>query len=179
MPNMPGEMSKGDILQDLDALLSDPPRRDALLADMEARTPANQPQYSLASLAVKHGLVVAGSPAANHLANDWFGPNWWTHMTGQEKEDTVRAGLIVACREAKTRQIPIDCYWVCALHGMPPEKMQVTISWSDRQVTVILLTPKPPVMLHDAVGDPIKIIVWENGQLQVHDLITNTRERVQ
>jgi hypothetical protein len=26
----------------------------------------------------------------------------------------------------------------------------------------------------DAVGDPIKIVAWERGPLELHDLITNT-----
>lgn len=178
MPTMPGEMSKGEILQDLDKLLSDPPRRDALFDDLDDKTAGGAWTYSLAKLAVKHGLVVANSDAEKHLANDWFGTAWWNHMSPLQKEDTVRAALSVAIREAQKRNLPIDCYWVCALHGMPPAKLQVTISWSDRQVTLILLTPKPPVLMADAVGDPIKIVAWERGPLELHDLITNTYQPI-
>jgi hypothetical protein len=181
MPTMPGEMSKGEILQDLDRLINDRPVRKEMLADLEARDPiTDRPQYTIPEIAVRVGLVRAGSKEEKHLANDWFGTSWWNKsMTPEEKDHTVRAGLCVAINEADLRDLPIDCYWVCALHGKPEEKMQVTISWSEHQVTLILLTADPPIEDMEAVGDPIKIVAWERGPLELHNLRTNTYEQLQ
>jgi hypothetical protein len=73
---------------------------------------------------------------SNHWLNDATDEGWW-----QDKhvEDIMRAGFIQAIRQAKGAGKPIETWWVCANE----DQFQIYICEGDRQITVIVFTPKP------------------------------------
>jgi hypothetical protein len=162
MPTMPKDLSKPNILKNLDGVLGNPARRTALAQDLKAIPPT-----SLVALAIKYGIVAAGSAEEVHLKNDWFGPNWWSTadshgpgMTPDNKEELVRGALIVACEDATKQNKPVDTYWLCRPRGYGSGNalLDASVSWSSKQVTLLLITPMPPNQPPPTWGDPIRYI---------------------
>jgi len=155
MPGMPEVMAKPLMLERLDEVLSDPARRDAYMNDLESGG-------DLLTVSKAHGIVVTPLEE-RHMREDWF-RTWWPKAQlhpGGIKE-IMRRGFMLAIEEARQRKLPVDCYWVCdPAHeehapghgehtnggGHKPEdgEVEVSISWSAYQITLILQTPHPPV----------------------------------
>ncbi len=122
------------------------------------------PAGNLADLGEARGAFTKAE--ADHLRNDWF-KAWWPNA--QPVEPIIREGLITAMKvaihkpgeveedewEEREEPLPIDFYWVChpghskaspeqsstAPPSSPDDRVEVTVSWSDHQVTVIIHTP--------------------------------------
>ncbi len=171
MTQMPGTMSKGTIFENLDRLLSDPAKHDAILAALDGPTP-------LAELGVKFGVLTQDEKV--HVEQHWFGEHgWWPKAQAGvgAVEQILRAGLKMAVQEARAHQLPVDTYWIChpgkhgvalpaKLQGTEDQHVEATCCWSDKQVTIIFHTPEPLGEPVHKVPEHIKQIAWEDGKLQ-------------
>jgi hypothetical protein len=59
---------------------------------------------------------------------------------------------------------PLDCYWMC--HPYAPDEIRAYVSWSERQVNLIIYTPLPTDfgVLGEAErseAEPILAIEWD------------------
>jgi len=174
MPTMPEVLAKGPILINLDTVLADPNKRAAL------KVALGNTALDLPTIARQHKIAKTDEEE-QHLRDDWFGAGdsggkWW--LGAQPVARIVRKALIDAIqRSEELGGLPFDCYWVCDPgHGdhehaeTSPEKevVEITTSWTDRQMTFIIFTPHPPtrVDVHpDNVLENILITKVENGSL--------------
>jgi len=142
---MPEVVAKPLMLERLDEVLNDPVRRARFKKDLQSKR-------GLVDIAADHGIAKTALEK-RHLREDWFG-KWWPmaqmHPGGVEK--VMGEGLIAAAEEAEKRRLPVDSYWCCDpghehhKNGQKPEdgEVEVTVSWSKYQITLILQTPHPP-----------------------------------
>jgi len=173
MPGMPEVMAKPLMLERLDEVLSQRDRRNRFLNDLRSGR-------RLIDVAIDH-RIARSAVEKRHLREDWF-RSWWpaaqAHPGGVEA--VMRSGLIAAIEEAKRRQLPVDCYWVCdpghGAHahgdhnGHPhPEdgEVEVTVSWSRSQITFILQTPHPPV---ESRAGPVNEPIWVIKRMPDHSV---------
>jgi hypothetical protein len=149
-----GNVSKGYLLQRLDALSQDRSKLSQLLNDLH-----NAPD-DLAGIYHKHGILRTAEEIS-HIRHHWCAA-WWPHS--QPVEPIIRRGFItameVALRDPKTNRerephLPIDTYWIfypgSSTQSVGPggspggqPSVEVAITWSEQQVTLILLSPEPP-----------------------------------
>ena len=162
MPGMPEVMAKPLMLERLEKILSNPTRRANFANDLRSGR-------RLIDIAIDHKIAI--TPAEKrHLRVDWFSQQngWWrtaqAHPGGVEA--VFREGLIAAAEEAEQRGKPVDCYWVCdpgheshsnGHHDPEDGEVEVTVSWSKKQITFILQTPHPPV---PALTGPVMEPIW-------------------
>jgi hypothetical protein len=75
----------------------------------------------------------------------------------------LHLGLLQACDQALAGTIPkpLDCYWVCA-----GSYLEVVPCESKEQVTVLILTPPPPISGFGATFGPLENI-WVARHLSV------------
>ena len=75
----------------------------------------------------------------SHVEDEFFGKKWWPEIP--HKEDIVREGYLKAMKLslAHVTQKSVVTYWIA---GVP--KFEVMVAESDHQITLFLLTPKPP-----------------------------------
>jgi hypothetical protein len=97
-----------------------------------------KPGVSLLELGLQHGYVTSAHDA-QHLLNDWFDPEdgWWRELP--ENESVLRKGLIKAGEILVRHKLPVDCYW---LRG--GDRIQLIITKSAHQITVVFVSPPPP-----------------------------------
>ena len=182
---MPDIISKGPLLKKLEDRYKDP---DKLRLGLEAlRKLPVWPAGNLADLGKDRGA--SNQKEADHLSSDWF-KDWWPNA--QPVEPIVRKGLITAMEVAirdpddtkdRNEPLPIDVYWVChpghsgtspeqssaAPPSSPDDRVEVTVSWSDKQVTLIIHTPEPPPRPGRPVpplnvDEPIYIVKRKKGE---------------
>jgi hypothetical protein len=101
----------------------------------------------------RHAGVTAKE--ADYLHEYWFDPNWadpnsecwWREK--QPIEPIIRQGLITAIDVAtqdpdtgakRAQALPIDSYWIYSGYN----QFEVIVTWTDHQVTRMILTPPPP-----------------------------------
>ena len=122
----------------------------------------------------KHKLLT--TPAeVSHLRDEWFFA-WWP--LAQPVEPIVREGVITAIEVAfrepdassdRPTPLPIDSYWVCHPGHSPDEAsgdmeagrgaVEVSVSWSAQQVTMLIHTPDSPYEEHILTGqEPIYVV---------------------
>ena len=161
MPPSMTQITKGPIIERLEDLMNDATKRQEVLIDLEGQTP-------LADLAAKYG-VAQTQREADHLRNEWFGAWWPEAQAGVGAVDQiVRAGLATALREAISRDVRVDIYWV--FRPSERESVDAAVCWSDDQVTLLVQTPKPAPGSQLPHTDPIKMLVWEQGKVNAIDL---------
>jgi len=142
---MPGIVAKGQIVRALDAVLDDRAKRAELHTRLSAKESNGAFAESLIEIASDSNLFGLSRQEVQHLKEDWFalqGSYWPRH---QPTAIVVRLGLIQAIEVARRTEPnqedwPIDCYWVCT-----GDAFQVTACAGPGQITVMLLTPPPPV----------------------------------
>ena len=166
--SMPEVIAKAPTLKRLDALSKQVGKLKPFLDDL-----LTSPE-ELPIIAYKH-KVATTADEVSHLRNDWFFA-WWPD--DQPVEPIVRAGLITAievclrepgAKADRAKPLPIDSYWVC--HPAPSENaaggeyktesppVEVSVTWSDQQVTMIIYTPEPPYMEDVLTGkEPIIVV---------------------
>lgn len=181
---MPEMMSKGPILKKLDARYKNPG-----LAALQARLATLQPQNANLGTLMQ-SIPAFTAPELNHVCDDWFnrnGQGWWPHI--QPIEPMIRHGLITAI-EAAIRVpgasvdrpepgLPIVFYWICHTgHSNPPaphkpgadDAVEVAVSWSEQQVTLVIHTPDPPQRDPLTGTDPIFVVKRiPNRSITVHE----------
>lgn len=135
-------LGKGPFLRAIDGLWRGfgSAQKHAVLHSLEAASGAGQRLLELAA------SLQLGTPAdLQHLARDWFG-GWWTGS--QPIEPILRVGLIQALRlalfdpgsgERRENPLPIESLWLSGV-----DRVEVGISASEHQVTLLLLTPPVP-----------------------------------
>jgi hypothetical protein len=158
MADIVGNITKGPLLYYLDQLS----RSDASLSRLGALLAALeqlQPTYrGLVDVFQQH-LFLDYDPARmealnNYLRRYWFDEvqGWWRPQ--QPIEPVFCQGLIKALREAidnpitvedpaqgkRLKALPIDSYWIVV-----GERFEMTICRSLQQVTLLILTPNPPI----------------------------------
>ena len=133
---LPLSIQKGPTFQKLDTLSRDRDRRRAFL---HALKDASRDYVDIFT-----EFQIASDAQARHYRRHWYDPNWanstdvwWPGC--QPIEPLARAGMIRAFEEAVTRNLPVDNYWI----GVG-ESFETSISWNERQITRIMLTPPPP-----------------------------------
>lgn len=176
---MPDIISKG-LLKKLDARYKD---AAVLSQALEAlRELPDWPAANLADLGQARGVLT--EEEANHFRNDWF-ETWWPNA--QPVEPIIRKGLITAMEvairdpdevEKRETPLPIDVYWIChpghsetsaeqsstAPPSSPGDHVEVTVSWSDQQVTLIVHTPDAR-RGEGTVPEPILVVKRDNGEI--------------
>lgn len=144
---MPWNISKGTILENLDRVCNDQKTRSTFLDELE-HSPA-----PLLAIWKEYGIL-SGNWHEAHLREHWFNDvnGWWKDLKKnpcpyvQPLDQLFRQGLIKALRLAShnpqndARELPIDCYWICAAH----HHFEIDICVSAQQVTFILLSPNVP-----------------------------------
>jgi hypothetical protein len=126
---------------------------------------------------------------ANHIRNHWFNENgrgWWKEI--QPIESIIRQGLISALTVAiyhpetihysderklqRQLPLPIVFYWQChtghseswaTSEPSAYDAVEVSVSWSEHQVTLIIHTPDPPTRDRLTGTEPIFVIKRVNG----------------
>jgi len=168
MPGMPEVVAKPLMLERLDEVLNDAGRRGRFANDLRSGG-------KLIDIAVDHGIARTDLEK-RHLREDWFRA-WWptaqNHAGGVE--EVMRQGLIAAAEEAEKRGLPVDCYWCCDPghehhrngHDDPEDgEVEVTVSWSKSQITLILQTPHPPPP--EAQPGPVLEPIWVIRRMPDH-----------
>ena len=144
MGDMPELIAKGPILKALDTVLNTG-NRAQIKQDLQDLPSQALPPTALLDLADTHNMNLDAGQKY-HIKQDWLINNQWL---AQPVQPIVRLALIEALNRAGPNT-PIDCYWVCHPgHGGPAAPasgapLEVSISWSNNQVTVIFHTPEPP-----------------------------------
>src|SRR2546425_7541706 len=141
---MPGYISKGCILENLDKACNGPDR-DAFY---KALNDESQPLFEI----WKTFGVLEQQWQKDHLSQHWFNKDgWWKDLPGiQPVEPIMRRGLIKALDLAnKPPQfdpsiqikgpLPVDNYWICG-----GRRFQMVMSVNERQVILIILSPEQP-----------------------------------
>lgn len=172
MPDMPQTAAKGSILKRLDTALKDQAARARILTKLQSGT-------SLLETMSQEGVAI-NDDDRNHLANDWFGDHWWPGAQAGVGaiEQILRAGFIGAINKADELGVPIDTYWICHPGDHDPhapvqqptdQHVEVTVLWSNQQVTVIIHTPEPGVPIIGpaplTIDEPIKVWFWKDGRV--------------
>jgi hypothetical protein len=156
---IPGNIAKGPLFYYLDELsrsADSVSRLGSLLQALEQLQPTYQglipifQTYILTDYDPNEAMTLL-----NHIRDHWFGEanGWWPEE--QPIEPIFCQGLIKAIRESVTnpltimdpqtqetqeQALPIDTYWICdASH------FEILICRSPQQVTLLFLTPSPPV----------------------------------
>ena len=135
MGAMPGHVAKGPILKridkfsDYDELSDNKTRFEDAIAELKTNP-------DLIYLGKKYGIL-EDSKEEDHVKKLWF-QNWWPEH--QPLAPVARAGLLKAMTLSHDTSKPLDCYWVCA-----GTHFELVTTVSAKQVTLLILTPPPPV----------------------------------
>jgi hypothetical protein len=106
---------------------------DQILGELRSRK-------SLVDIGKTLGIVRDAQQEA-HLRQDWFnetGRGWWRK---HPVERIFRDGLIKAVELVKALDLPIDSYWLRT--DSPNEPVRALVTVSDRQITVLFVSPQP------------------------------------
>lgn len=141
---MPGIVSKGRIIRELDSVLADQTKRQKFYERLTKKKANGEWEETLIEIVSDSALFDLKPDEIAHLKEDWFaleGSYWPRH---QPTAIVVRHGLIQAIDVARNPRNPqqgnpMDCYWVCT-----GDRFEVTACVGPGQVTVMLLTPPPP-----------------------------------
>jgi hypothetical protein len=132
---MEGFIAKGNVLRQIDNI-SKGSDRDQKIADFLEALKGSDPDY--VGILATHAKLDKADEA--HLRQHWFPTNpkvsgWWSEH--QPIAPLVRDSLILAFEIAQERGLPVDCYWLCP----EGDQFEVSVTWNERQVTRIILTP--------------------------------------
>ena len=169
MPGMPEVVAKPLMLERLDEVLNDSNRRGPFAKDLRSGR-------RLVDIAADHGIAKTDLEK-RHLREDWFRA-WWPMAQGHPGgvEEVMRQGLIAAAEEADQLGLPVDCYWCCDPghehhrngHDDPEDgEVEVSVSWSKSQITLMLQTPHPPV---ESLAGPVLEPIWVIRRLPDHSV---------
>lgn len=145
---MPGNVAKGNILKDIDKASTQLSRRDRIIDKLHNTTDTlvqigTDSQVNVIDKVKKYHFKNQNKDKTEeqHLDEDWF-RDWWKQQLLQPIHPILRRGLRKAFDLSKNnshkKDLPIDCYWVCA-----GTTFEVVIGQNDRQVTVLILSPPP------------------------------------
>ena len=147
---------KGIVNNKIDALVNQPDKAGGFDKRDEFLKALNNWEEDFLEILKYHAGVT--SKEADYLREYWFDPNWadpnsecwWREK--QPIEPIMRQGLITAIDVAtrdpddpdpgskRAKALPIDSYWIYSGYN----QFEVIVSWSDYQVTRMILTPPAP-----------------------------------
>jgi hypothetical protein len=130
-------IAKGRLLRATDDYLAQPPAGKTLKQFYQDRLAELQSASALSDLAVANNVMAQTDKP--HADNDFLGNAWWPAK--QDKEKILREAFIKAYKEATkgTDAKPIELFWVVA-----GDSFEGVVVDGDRQVSIFVLTPKPP-----------------------------------
>ncbi|MCA9512684.1 MAG: hypothetical protein KC560_18390 [Myxococcales bacterium] len=160
-------VSRGRFFQHVDAHLASP-----TFEHLEALRRGTQ----LFQIGLDHGLVVEGD--RKHVTQDIFGEDWWSSAIAAQSEPVVRAAYIHAIEVSLAHAIdthgpplPIHSLWMVQSEV---DVFEAHVVKSNAQVTVILVTPKPPEDQDvPPVGNAIREDAWVIGSDARLELVKN------
>lgn len=129
-----GTISKGLVQQAIEKVANDPEQRMAFLKILKT-----QGGDWIAALRSKSAGGLGGDLAQG--AESYFREQWLKFWPDHAVEAIVRQSLVETLELAGSLSLPIDCYWIWT---NDPKKFEALIAHNARQVTRIILTPKPP-----------------------------------
>lgn len=163
-------IAKGRLLRATDDYLAKPPTGKTLKQFYQERLAELQTASALSDLAIANNVL----PAADkpHADNDFLGNAWWP--TKQDKEKILRETFIKAYQEATkgTDAKPIELFWVVA-----GDSFEGVVVDGDRQVSIFVLTPKPPsATMTGLVDDRMWLVALSARVDQVKQLYSNPND---
>ena len=155
MSHMPGHVAKGAILEKLDNLSRNTTEFPNFYNILKGLKPGNPDLIYVGKF-----FKLLTDDEAKHLEEHWF-EYWWEQH--QPVKPVLHLGLLKACQLALAGATPkpLDCYWICAgtcLEVVPCESKEL--------VTVLILTPPPPISGFGATFGPLEKI-WVAKHLQM------------
>ncbi len=115
-------------------------------------------------LAKDYGVAIDAA-SESHIRDHWLDPvgGWFRHGRNPE---ILRRALWEAVKLVQLHDLPIDSYWIC--HGPDNTRpIEVTLSVNERQVTMILLTPNPPMSADPPVTEPAMWVThWDGSAVE-------------
>ena len=170
MPNMPGTVTKTSTFAKMDKKWSIDPNARMIEYDTTNFTTL------LADAVTKHGWIP--QTVADHVKNHWLPSTGYFGVA--DAQDVLQRGLYWAMRVAvfknagdpanetkRNAPLPICCAWVCS-GGKPKNNrnlFEVITLESDRQVTLLFLTPAPKNAGNGKVGSPLQP-VWATRRIE-------------
>ena len=117
-----------------------------LKARMEARLADLKAGGTLFNIGLATGLAVASDE--EHVTDDIFGSDWWVDEIAAQSESIVRAAYMHAIQLSleyaaanNSPPLPIQSLWMVQDSEV---RFEVHVVMSGAQVTLILVTPRPP-----------------------------------
>jgi hypothetical protein len=163
--NIKDKVTKGTIFRRLDELS----RNRDLVRRMVAAL-QNLPQVSIADLGVEHGYIKDNDEEAGHVRTHWLDSEGWFKDLGPV-EPLLRAAMIKAGELVLEHDLPCDAYVVSG-----HDRLEVAVCKSDRQITLMVLSPVPPIEPTEK-GLPDEEDIWMvRGQTE--PVITRVRTRL-
>jgi hypothetical protein len=116
----------------------------------------------------KDHLVAMDDPQKIHTRDEFFGDGpkaYFPDIPGDVEDQVVRAGYItalqLALQTAKAGSIkPIVSYWI--ITDLPSDKMETFVSETEREIHVMILTPRPvkdfTVREEDAIPEDMFVV---------------------
>lgn len=148
-------VAKGLMLKRMDRLAADPEIMRRALQALE-----DHPDTPMLEIGRAHRYVAERGSEIRHVGDDWFDTEaGWFRGYGPV-EPVLRAGFIHAARVAleSAPALPVDCYWM-ANH----DRIEVVVTRSPQQVTMILMTPPPQREALGAGGTATEEDIWIVG----------------
>ncbi len=174
---MPATIGKGWILTKLDAVVGSPDLNDVIT---KLKDPLYDDGAQLADLFSDVNVTIAGQlykvldnvttyrfrrsgllTEKQHALQHWFG-SWWVDY--QPTAKILRVGLLEALQTCRDSARPLDTYWICAGY-----EVEVAIATSTKQVTLMILTPKPEdhIVEPHTIAEPIRLVEWSDDYLSI------------
>lgn len=116
---------KTRVFEEIDRISGDPAAVRAAVASLRDGA-------ALLQTAVERGAVEDDAERRAHLEAHWIGD--------PAQQEVLRRALVRAGELAIEHRVPLDTYFVFA-----GAKREIAVSWNERQVTMIVVTPFPDV----------------------------------
>jgi hypothetical protein len=148
-------IAKGQMLRRMDRLAADPGvMRLALQALVD------HPGTPMLEIGRAHRYVEESELEIHHVGADWFDTEAGWFRGHGPVEPVLRAGFIQAARVALESDpaLPVDCYWM-SNH----DRIEVVVTRSPQQVTMILMTPQPQRGEFAAGEEAVEEDIWIVG----------------
>lgn len=159
--------SKTTISERIDQLSKNSTRRSDFLANLENW------DMNYFEVLKNHDVLQSGDEI-DHYRWHWFNEDdkgWWKEPKEKFLMNLHRLGMIEAFKASVTLNKPIVSYWI-----LGPKHFRICVSWSERQITRLVLTPEinsvvpdssePPggdsvgtaILGHQGIKQPIRVI---------------------
>lgn len=123
----------------------------------------------------KYGVAISDADEA-HVKKEWLDNTGW--FKNPRNDEVLRKGLTEVVKKINSLDLPIDVYWVCYptefnTTGVPPDNpannlgraypVEVYHTVSQRQITVIIVTPAPDIATPPGDESAMWVTKFEGG----------------